>query len=602
MARPIDKNTSYRIKIHKNGGYMYASTQPIVLDPACTSGRRKHRRIHWGTLDSDLKFHPNNNYIMASPEEREKLIFPEGWDMSEAEALPSNRKAGRPASPQDEDRNLLYGDMWLLEKAAEKTGLREDLLKTFNGNKEVVDAILSIAMYQVSNGGSFNRIAHWQRIEKSLCSRPITAQFITSLTQSITEENRMDLFRLRAARVKEGDLCAVDSTSRSAYGHSLADVRWGKNKERLPLEQSNEVVVYDLNTHMPIYYRTFPGNIPDSRTIETILVDLKHAGFPNLVLITDRGYESVRNLERYILEGQSLIMWVRVKQSMVMDRIRKFGNFSHCPEGMEVDEESRLYYRQYDLDYKVDVRQGCSKSADRLKLNLYFDPVRRSEQLMQLDIDIKRQRDMLARLQAESYAMDDDATLRRCYNYFDIKVNGESRVIESFSLNQKKVDDTKLTSGFYANVTHAVDYTAMQASQSYALRDEQEKYFEQEKGPIGASRQRCWSEDGKNGRLFVYFVAMILGSYIKHTWKTTSLKKQFCSFSEVLDEMRPIRCIDHKGRARHITPFVGKQIDIAKAFGFDIPEGCDVNYKSRKSREKKVGRPAKPKVISEPKG
>lgn len=602
MARPIDKNTSYRIKIHKNGGYMYASTQPIVLDPACTSGRRKHRRIHWGTLDSDLKFHPNNNYIMASPEEREKLIFPEGWDMSEAEALPSNRKAGRPASPQDEDRNLLYGDMWLLEKAAEKTGLREDLLKTFNGNKEVVDAILSIAMYQVSNGGSFNRIAHWQRIEKSLCSRPITAQFITSLTQSITEENRMDLFRLRAARVKEGDLCAVDSTSRSAYGHSLADVRWGKNKERLPLEQSNEVVVYDLNTHMPIYYRTFPGNIPDSRTIETILVDLKHAGFPNLVLITDRGYESVRNLERYILEGQSLIMWVRVKQSMVMDRIRKFGNFSHCPEGMEVDEESRLYYRQYDLDYKVDVRQGCSKSADRLKLNLYFDPVRRSEQLMQLDIDIKRQRDMLARLQAESYAMDDDATLRRCYNYFDIKVNGESRVIESFSLNQKKVDDTKLTSGFYANVTHAVDYTAMQASQSYALRDEQEKYFEQEKGPIGASRQRCWSEDGKNGRLFVYFVAMILGSYIKHTWKTTSLKKQFCSFSEVLDEMRPIRCIDHKGRARHITPFVGKQIDIAQAFGFDIPDGCDVNYKSKKSREKKVGRPAKPKVISEPKG
>ena len=602
MARPIDIETSYRVKIHKNGGYMYASTQPIVLDPACTSGRKRHKRIHWGTLDSDLKFHPNKNYIMASPEEREKLIFPEGWDMSEAEALSGNRKAGRPASPQDADRNLLYGDMWLLEKVAEKTGLREDLTKTFNGNKDMVDAILSIAMYQVSNGGSFNRIAHWQRIEKSLYSRPITASFITSLTQSITEENRMKLFRLRAARVNEGDLCAVDSTSRSAYGHSLADIKWGKNKERLPLEQSNEVVVYDLTTHMPIYYRTFPGNIPDSRTIETILMDLRHADFPKIVLITDRGYESVRNLERYILNGQPLIMWVRVKQSMVMSRIREFGNFSHCPEGMEVDEESRLYHKQYDLDYKVDVRQGCSKSADRLKLNLYFDPVRRSEQLMQLDIDIKRQHDALVQLQAESYAMDDDTTLKRCYNYFDIKVNGESRVIESFSLNQKKVDDTKLTSGFYANVTHAVDYTAMQASQSYALRDEQEKYFEQEKGPVGANRQRCWSEDGKNGRLFIYFVAMILGSYIKHIWKTTHLKKQFCSFSEMLDEMRPIRCIDHKERARHITPFVGKQIDIAQVFGFDIPEGCDVNYKSRKSREKKAGRPAKPKVISEPKG
>ena len=125
---------------------------------------------------------------------------------------------------------------------------------------------------------------------------------------------------------------------------------------------------------------------------------VKHAGFPKIVLITDRGYESLRNLEKYILDGQALIMWIRVRQSMVLGRIREFGNFSHVPEGMEIDEESRLYYKQYDLDYKVDVRKGCTKSSDRLKLNLYFDPVKRSEQLMQLDIDIKRQQDTLTKL------------------------------------------------------------------------------------------------------------------------------------------------------------------------------------------------------------
>lgn len=585
-----------------NGGYRYASTQPIVVEPDRKSGRNKHKRIHWGTLDDDNKFHPNQNYIIASPEERAKLIFPEDWDLSEAKSLPSERKAGRPSSSKSEDSNLLYGDIWLLEQVAKTIGLREDLVKAFNGNQEIADAILSIAMYQIANGGSFNRIAHWQRIEKLPFTRPLAAPFITSLTQSITEENRMSLFRLRAARVKDGDLCAVDSTSRSAYGHSLADIKWGKNKEGLSLEQTNEVVVYDLNTHMPIYYRTFPGNIPDSRTIETILMELKHAGFPNIVLITDRGYESLRNLERYILDGQALIMWVRVKQSMVLNRIREFGAFSHSPEGMDIDEESRLYYRQYDLDYKVDVRQGVTKDSDRLKLNLYFDPVKRSEQLMQIDIDIKKQRETLTVIQKDGYPMDDDATIRKCYCYFDVELDEDTRALRSFSLNKKKVDDAKLTSGFYANVTHAVDYTAMKASQSYALRDEQEKYFEQEKGPLGANRQRCWSEDGKNGRLFIYFVAMTLASYVKHIWKSTELKKQFCSFTEVLDEMRPIRCIEHKGHARQITPFVGKQIDIASAFGFEIPEGCDAKYKSKKSREKKVGRPAKPKVVSEPKG
>ena len=66
--------------------------------------------------------------------------------------------------------------------------------------------------------------------------------------------------------------------------------------------------------------------------------------------------------------------------------------------------------------------------------------------------------------------------------------------------------------------------------------------------------------------------------------------------------MRPVRCIEHKGHAKHITPFVGKQIDIAKAFGFEIPNGCDAKYKSKKSLEKKIGRPAKAKVVHEPKG
>lgn len=601
MARSIDSNTAYRVRLHKNNGYNYASTQPIVVDPELKSGRNKHVRIHWGTVDENKVFHPNKTFIMASPEERRKLIFPEDWDLSEIQKLPSERTNGRP-SAAEEDSNLLYGDLWLLEKVAEATGIRKDLITCLDGNKEKADAILTIAMYQVANGGSFNRIHHWQQIEKTPYPKPITAPFITALTQSITESNRMDLFRLRAARVKDGDLCAVDSTSRSAYGNSLADIKWGHNKERLPLEQTNEVVVYNLNTHMPIYYRTFPGNIPDSRSIETILLDLKHAGFPKLVLITDRGYESLRNLERYILNGQQLIMWVRVKQDMVMSRIREFGNFSHVPDGMDIDEGSRLYYRQYDLDYTVDVRKGCQKKADRLKLNLYFDPVVRSEMLLQLDIDIKRQREALKEIFASALPMDDDVSTRKNYKYFKLGIEEDSRKLLSFVLDEKKVNAAKLTAGFYANVTHAVDYTPMKAAESYALRDEQEKYFEQMKGPLGADRQRCWSEDGKNGRLFIYFIAMILASYVKHVWKSSNLHEQFDSFSEILDEMRPIRCVEHKGHAKHITPFVGKQIDICKAFGFDIPEDCQPKYCSRKVQEKRRGRPAKPAVVSEAKG
>lgn len=48
---------------------------------------------------------------------------------------------------------------------------------------------------------------------------------------------------------------------------------------------------------------------------------------------------------------------------------------------------------------------------------------------------------------------------------------------------------------------------------------------------------------------------------------------------------------------KFITPFVGSQVDICRAFGFDIPDGCAPVYVSKaKPMTRKRGRPAKAKV------
>ena len=56
-----------------------------------------------------------------------------------------------------------------------------------------------------------------------------------------------------------------------------------------------------------------------------------------------------------------------------------------------------------------------------------------------------------------------------------------------------------------------------------------------------------------------------------------------------MDEMRSIRCIEHPKKARVITPFIGRQLEICKAFGFEPPNNCGKNYTSRKV-EKEKGR------------
>ncbi len=586
MARPTSEDSIYRISIHMNGGYMYASTHPYTVTP---EGKRKYSILHWGTVDQNLKFVPGPRYIYASLDERSKLIFPEGWDMSLADKFSGKRGQGRPAYDGD-DLNRFYGDVWLLEQVALKTGIRQDLLSVFEGNTEMVNDILTLAFFPYLTGYTYNRLARWQRIARTPSREELTPTMITRLTQSITESERLELFRLRAGRLEKDELCAVDSTSRSAYGDTLADSR---NKDGLPLEQTLEVVVYSLESHMPIYYRTFPGNIPDSRSVETILTDLNHAGFPKVILVTDRGYESLANLERYILRKQPMIMCVKVRQRLVMEKIPELGAFAGRPEGMRIDAGTRIYHKQYDMEYEVTGKGGATIKADRLKLNLYFDAVRRGEELTTLDIAIESQRAALQAIKDAGEPLDDDVTIKKNYNWFNIEYKASDRTLIAFTINEKKVDTTRRASGFFANMTLGIDMDSMEALEAYGLRDEQEKYFQQMKGQMGFDKQRCWSEEGKTGRLFVLFTALIISSYLRHIWKTTNLKDTFSSTHEMLDEMRSIRCIEHKGKARFITPFVGSQLEICKAFGFDVPQGCAPVYHSKKKAEKKRGRPRK---------
>ena len=593
MSRPVDPIAQYRIKQHVTHGYTYASTRIPYIDTE--TGKKKYPYIHWGTVDENLKFIPGSPFYLATPEERSQLIFPVEWDMSEAEKLTGLRKPGRPVYDEME-KNRLYGDIWLLEQIAIKTGIRQDLETVFAGNKEIVDDIITLAIFPYITKFTYNRVARWQNIAAAPSKRELSPTEITRLTQSIKEQHRMDLLRLRAARLQKDELCAVDSTSRSAYGGSLADIHWGKNKDRLPLEQTNEVVVYTLSSHMPVYYRTFPGNMPDSRGFDVILTDLEHAGFKNLVLVTDRGYESLRNLEKYILRGQSIVACVKAGQSEALKAIVGLGEYGARPDGMTVDSDERVYYKQFDINYEVNSTGQSSKSADRLKLNLYFDPIRRGLELMELDITLSYQETALGALLQNKGTLDDAATVKRYYNYYKVTYDPATMVIESFDLDEKKVEKAQRLSGFFAIMTHGVDFDAMKTYHTYGLRDEQEKYFQQMKGQMVADRQRNWSEEGKTGRLFILFISLMLSSWVRYIWKSTDLYDLFSSSLEVLDEMRPIRLIEHINRAKVITPFVGAQADICEAFGFEIPDGCAPVYTSRKKPKRRRGRPPKPKI------
>jgi hypothetical protein len=276
--------------------------------------------------------------------------------------------------------------------------------------------------------------------------------------------------------------------------------------------------------------------------------------------------------------------------------IQGLGDFGARPEEMAIDPDAMVYHRQYEIGYEVESTGQATRLSDRLKLNLYFDPIRKGLELMELDIALSFQEAALSELLEGKKILGDDAWIKREFCYYKVTYNPSTREIMSYEINENKVSKARSLSGFFAIITHGVDYSAMETFRTYRLRDEQEKYFQQMKDQMVADRQINWSEEGKTGRLFILFVSLILSSYVRHVWKNTRLHELFPSSLDVVDEMRPIRLIEHTNRAKMITPFVGAQVDICEAFGFEIPDGCAPAYVSRQKPARKRGRPPKKAV------
>jgi transposase len=403
----------------------------------------------------------------------------------------------------------------------------------------------------------------------------------------------MEFLKLRAARLGKDELCAVDSTSRSAYGDCLADIHYGRNKEGLPLEQTTEAVVYTLTNHMPIYYRTFPGNMNDSRSLSTMLADLDHAGFKDLILITDRGYESIQNLDQYILRGQKFISCAKISGSEISKAIKKITFLNGIPTNMNFDTEKEIYYKQLKSEHIVERLRRSQKVSNKLNINLYFDPYRHLEEIITLQKDIIFQQKSIEELIKSKTPIFNPVQMKKEHSYFNYVIHPKKNIIQSFILNDKKVSKLSDQAGFFSIKTHGIKFSAIETYKVYRLRDEQEKFFNVMKTQMLAGRQRNSSEDGKTGRLFILFIALILISYIRNIWKTTKLHEIFPTSFDMVHEMRSIRCIEHANRARVLTPFVGGQLDICEAFGFEVPKGCaPTNAPSQKTKRKR-GRPAK---------
>lgn len=592
-GRPADPLTQYRVAIRRHGKYSYACTRSLAQDQA---GRRTVRQSkHWGTVDGDLKFHPNRAFLNLSEQEREKLIFPDGWDLSELEPAPVEG-LGTSVEELAVSDSLFYGDIWLMEKVAEEAGVRQDLEAVFGEQDPMVDDILTLAMFCYLSRLPLSHVADWQALGKFPAGHLLHPSVITSVSQAITEEHKQAFLSLRALRCDQDELAAIDSTTCAAHGTCLAEIAWGRSKEGGVEPQTVEVVVYSLSRHEPIHYLSFGGNMTDKCTLPMILECLRRAGYDDVIAITDRGFECPRSIDWCIVHGQKLLTAASLNQKRILERIDAMGSFGIAPPGMELIEDLGVYGASFPLGKTVADKGGKPVASRNLMLHLFLNPVRRAEQGLELHAEIKAQEDVLRGLQSSGAAIT-SAHRKKC-SYFRLEVDQKEHVLLGYERNERKIRQAERRFGFFAMITHMLDYTASRTLHSYRARDEQEKYFYRMKSDMLCDTQQCWSDKSRDGRRFIAFVGLILVSRVVHAWRSSKvLRARFACVFQMLEVMRRIRIIEHPGQTPVVTPFVGKAKTICDEFGFDIPEGCAPRYVSPEvespGNSRKRGRPPK---------
>ena len=98
-----------------------------------------------------------------------------------------------------------------------------------------------------------------------------------------------------------------DITSTYFYATRIPKVRFGHNKDENDQPQINISLVVTKNLGLPIFFRTYEGNISDVTTIKQLILDIKRIQFQIEAIILDRGMTSRTNIQALAADNIKMI-------------------------------------------------------------------------------------------------------------------------------------------------------------------------------------------------------------------------------------------------------------------------------------------------------
>lgn len=318
MGRPrIYDTPHFCLHTYVRKGHTYVEAYRNEWDPEKKRSRIAQRK-YVGVLDTTTgRVRLGKKYLSENPQYEGKILYYEDKQLVERTPEEVQEELDKRV-PSPLNDVVSYGASAACWLVAQQSGMLEDLKKTFGA--EVGADLLRLAVYQYLDGGSMDCFEQWASQHWLPKARTFSGQRISEMLSKITHQDITSYLKLRNHRCVEHfnkvktqaeelkkpgprfRYLALDSTALSTYSVTISSAAYGYAKQNPELRQVNFTLGVDYLNGDVCYAYESEGSVTDKSVYPHLMMDLHHNGYnlQDTVIVTDRGYQSICNIQRLL--------------------------------------------------------------------------------------------------------------------------------------------------------------------------------------------------------------------------------------------------------------------------------------------------------------
>lgn len=520
MGRPrIYDPPHFCLHTYVRKGHTYVEAYRNEWDPEKKRSRIAQRK-YVGVLDTTTgRVRLGKKYLSENPQYEGKILYYEDKQLVERTPEEVQEELDKRV-PSPLNDVVSYGASAACWLVAQQSGMLEDLKKTFGA--EVGADLLRLAVYQYLDGGSMDCFEQWASQHWLPKARTFSGQRISEMLSKITHQDITSYLKLRNHRCVEHfnkvktqaeelkkpgprfRYLALDSTALSTYSVTISSAAYGYAKQNPELRQVNFTLGVDYLNGDVCYAYESEGSITDKSVYPHLMMDLHHNGYnlQDTVIVTDRGYQSIYNIQRLLDIEINYVCGVPLTEESVKQLFERYKSSLSNPAFLN----GRL---------KVAARTSkelCEKATDSgplhlsTSLHLYKYPELAAQQAISLHQKIE---EVLEKKNSGEKLHSADRS--RVRNY--IVENNKNVWVK----NIKGLEEFLTRAGCFAIRTNCIE-DPFECLAVYKQRQIVETAFRQMKVLNGNNRLRC-TERTYVGKLLLFVIAQSLRMRMLYTVK-----------------------------------------------------------------------------------